>query len=80
MILHDFVLPADEVEDRPRSSVVGREVYDAWVKAKKKDPSLTQRVFADRLGLNVTQVKNALRRQRKARGVVKEKGRQYRDE
>ena len=84
LIVRHFDLPADEKPDRPRANglvkVVGPEVYEAWLKMKRAELGLTQREFGDRLGLNLTQVKNALRRQRKARGVLKPLRRgQYRD-
>lgn len=74
-----FDTPPDEKPDRARSSVVGRDVYEAYLGLKTSSPELTQREIADRLGLNLTQIKNALRRQRKARGVRPLKRGQYRD-
>lgn len=71
-------VPAGEKPDRVRSSVIGREVYEAWLRMKAEDPALTQRQAADRLGLNLTQVKNALARQRRARRVMRRRG-HYRD-
>lgn len=77
-MIQKVVVPLDEKPDRPRSTLVAARVYEAWLRMKAKEPQLTQREAADRLGLNLTQVKNALRRTRRARGVLKGRGR-YRD-
>lgn len=70
-MIQRVVKPIDEKPDHVRSSVVGAHVYEAYLRLKKSAPELTQREAADKLGLNLIQLKNALTRQRRRRGVMK---------
>lgn len=76
-MIQRVVRPVDEKPDRVRSSVVGARVYEEYLRLKESSPELTQRQVADRLGLNLTQLKNALCRQRRKRGVIRPNGGQY---
>jgi hypothetical protein len=77
MIVRNFDLPPDEKPDRwcgYRERAKIAETYDRWLEMKKAQPQLTQSAIARRLGLTQDQLRTALTRERRRRGICRRKG------
>lgn len=67
------------LDQYPKMRLDGGKVYEDYLKLKRENPELTIAGAADRLGLNKTQLTNAVTRQRQKRGIKRVPGGQYVD-